>query len=183
MAQSETKSGGIGLAIIGMIVWIIHWIVTDVPRTSDASFFDGLIQGLSINVSALRRGFGADVGMRDYFAGVGYEIGLGLGVGMLVAAFDAFVDATVNRLFGDEKSEDIPMLLITVAIAAVGVGLGLAFAQHWTAPWTDPADVPPLMGIIPGRIWQSAMVISCHFMTAMVVLLGLATVATGFRKR
>ena len=58
------------------------------------------------------------------------------------------------------------------------------------APWrlayvqsTDPADVPPLMGIIPGRIWQSAMVISCHFMTAMVVLLGLATVATGFRKR
>ena len=67
--------------------------------------------------------------------------------------------------------------------AIVGGVLGLVFATYTSAPWTDPADIPPLMGIIPGYIWERAMVISCHFMTATAVLLGLATVAAGFTKR
>lgn len=64
----------------------------------DAGFFDGLVHGLSINVSALRRGFGAPIGIRDFFAGLAYEIGLGVGVGvgLLLAAYNATCSASAS---------------------------------------------------------------------------------------
>lgn len=180
MSSRESNIGRIAVALLGLLVWIIHWLVSDFPRDSDASFFDGLVHGLSANVHAFQRLLGAEIGVRDFYARIPYELGLATGLGLLILAYDSFVDAAVEQLFSSGSPRAWRRVAGFVALALAALVLGLVFAEQPTPPYLRGDEVPALMGIIPGWLWQGAMLVSLNLMTAIALLLGLATLASLF---
>lgn len=181
---SGGSRGGGCFGIVVAIAWIAHWIVTDVPRTSDAGFLDGLAQGLSFPIAAVARTFGAAVGVRDHFAGVSFEVGLALGACALLAVTLVLIDTSVTSVIAGGVSRErlLATVIATGVLVLVGTIVALV-ADHPLPPDIAPEEVPPFAGVVPGPWWHGFAVVAFDVYALIFVLALGATIAELVRRR
>ncbi len=180
----DSSGGGCGSVIIvlGAIAWIIHWFVTDVPNTSDAGFVDGVVQGSLVAVNGVRHIFGADLGLRDHFAGGAYETGFCVAFLLQVVFYEYLVDVAVGLAIQGEAGKGRHLAISGLLWAAV-TGLNMLVSDRWAPPNTPPGKIPPFMGLISGETWHLLMLVGVGIYATLFVLLAATAIIMRVLKR
>ena len=98
------------LFVISLICWVVHLSLINVPVQSDAGFFEGVAHGVWVFVNAVRRTFGADIGLKDFVAGLPYEIGFVLGATLIISSLQSLLSLIMSLCFRADISGDRAIL-------------------------------------------------------------------------
>ncbi len=179
--RSGTPAGGGLFALFFFSLWIVHWLLSGVERTSDAGFADGVVQGAGVILFGVAHTFGVDVGWRDHLGGGTYELGLALGFALQLKVHQSLSTAGGELAFGGgDRKKALPLLFSAVALV-VGLAIAVPFAGHLSPPNITPGDVPLLLGFIPGVVWHYVALVFLDLYALSFVLM-LAALVYGLSK-